>query len=281
MLGIAARRRLAVGGSSPTIIVGMHRSGTSMLVRLLAALGVHAGTDLSMNAESPFYQGLNRALLRDAGGRWCDIGPVRDKMTDRKFLSKQASHLENTILSDTGIGSFFSRGDRMRIILGLKPGPWGWKDPRNSLVLPIWLRVFPSAKIVHVIRDGVDVAISLHRRETGRRPNDGDLCADCDSLAHCHRLWEEYVLACRQDGRTLGDKQYLEIRYELMLESPAREMGRVVEFLGMRVGDTRLSKATALVNVTRLGNSEARCQYRQQIEMLPASSVMQELGYAM
>ena len=39
--------------------------------------------------------------------------------------------------------------------------PWGWKDPRNVFTLPLWLRVFPEAKIIYIVRNGVDVAASL------------------------------------------------------------------------------------------------------------------------
>ena len=28
------------------------------------------------------------------------------------------------------------------------PFPWGWKDPRNSITLPLWLRLYPEAKII-------------------------------------------------------------------------------------------------------------------------------------
>lgn len=43
--------------------------------------------------------------------------------------------------------------------------PWGWKDPRNTITLPIWLELFPNAKILHIRRHGVDVAQSLRKRE--------------------------------------------------------------------------------------------------------------------
>src|SRR5262249_51761949 len=53
---------------------------------------------------------------------------------------------------------------RYRSITNMKQ-PWGWKDPRNTYTLPIWLDVFPHAKVVHVYRHGVDVAHSLRVRQ--------------------------------------------------------------------------------------------------------------------
>src|SRR5262249_54549623 len=43
--------------------------------------------------------------------------------------------------------------------------PWGWKDPRTIFTLPIWLRLFPEAKLIYILRNGVDVASSLMVRE--------------------------------------------------------------------------------------------------------------------
>jgi hypothetical protein len=42
---------------------------------------------------------------------------------------------------------------------------WGWKDPRNSITLPVWLKLFPDARVIHIVRNGVDVAESLYRRQ--------------------------------------------------------------------------------------------------------------------
>src|SRR5213078_1316124 len=43
--------------------------------------------------------------------------------------------------------------------------PWGWKDPRTVFTLPLWLQLFPKAKIINIVRNGVDVASSLSVRE--------------------------------------------------------------------------------------------------------------------
>jgi hypothetical protein len=37
------------------------------------------------------------------------------------------------------------------------------KSPRNSLKIPFLLEVFPSAKFIHIIRDGRDAVLSIHR----------------------------------------------------------------------------------------------------------------------
>ena len=54
----------------PVIFIGMHRSGTSMLARLLEELGMFFGAVKDQNNEALFFQGLNEWLLGQCGGRW-------------------------------------------------------------------------------------------------------------------------------------------------------------------------------------------------------------------
>jgi len=42
--------------------------------------------------------------------------------------------------------------------------PWGWKDPRNTFTIDIWIEVFPNAKLIHIYRNPIDVAESLRKR---------------------------------------------------------------------------------------------------------------------
>ena len=45
--------------SSPIIIAGMHRSGTSMVTNILKKLGLTIGSKLDSNHESIFFQRIN------------------------------------------------------------------------------------------------------------------------------------------------------------------------------------------------------------------------------
>ncbi len=56
--------------NSPIIVVGMHRSGTTMLVRQLEALGLFMGSKKESNYESTFFLNINRWLMTQTGGAW-------------------------------------------------------------------------------------------------------------------------------------------------------------------------------------------------------------------
>ena len=59
---------------------------------------------------------------------------------------------------------------------------WGWKDPRNSLTLPFWLRLIPNLKVIICLRNPLEVARSLSVRNG-------------TSLAFGLNLWRSYNLA--------------------------------------------------------------------------------------
>ena len=56
--------------SPPIIVIGMHRSGTGMLARVLSGLGVWMGERQSDNSEDMFFFTLNEWLLRLSGAAW-------------------------------------------------------------------------------------------------------------------------------------------------------------------------------------------------------------------
>src|SRR3712207_2640746 len=41
---------------------------------------------------------------------------------------------------------------------------WGWKDPRTCLTLPFWRQILPPMQYVICLRNPLDVARSLERR---------------------------------------------------------------------------------------------------------------------
>ena len=56
--------------TAPVIIIGMHRSGTSMISDILQHLGVFMGADLEYHSESRFFSRLNGWMFYQAGATW-------------------------------------------------------------------------------------------------------------------------------------------------------------------------------------------------------------------
>lgn len=142
----------------PILILGMHRSGTSYLARLMQALGVFIGDDLvGPRKGNPrghfeaapvldFHLRLIAARL-SPGRRAFDDGMLVQEPMDTSFSEAERSESESLL-------------DDLR-----RDGPWGWKEPRTCLFLPLWQELIPQAGAVVVYRHPLEVHQSLLRRE--------------------------------------------------------------------------------------------------------------------
>lgn len=141
----------------PIILIGMHRSGTSMLSHALEGLGLFQGLRKDENNESFHFIKLNNWLLHNCGARWDFPRLIHPKMFTEDLLDEIVEYLKMQIF---GLNSIKFFGFDRTVF-------WGWKDPRNTLTLAIWLTIFPDAKVLNITRHPLDIASSLNRRSIG------------------------------------------------------------------------------------------------------------------
>ncbi|GAB4408716.1 MAG: hypothetical protein Kow00106_01970 [Anaerolineae bacterium] len=273
-----------LSGYHPVIVVGMHRSGTSLLCRLLDQLGVHLGADQGpINAESRHFRALNERVLHAAGGRWNEPAPVLAALESADFRQTWMAHLRNHMLSGWGGLRYWGRNLWLALRQGAAPPPWGWKDPRTSLTLVLWLGIFPQAHVVHIIRNGIDVAISLYRRQLAQtrrwrvHPDHRDPRGY--DFRFCFSLWvhyQQHLLAFRD---VVAPDRYFEFRYEILLREPETTLRALAGQIGLSVSDNHLAEVAAMINPGRLDNRTHAQSYREFIPELTAHPLMQALGY--
>lgn len=134
--------------SHPVIVTGMHRSGTSFVASLLASSGVSMGSQyLAADGHNPRgyfedteFLNFQRALLAkasmpdDAGIP--DIGWTQSEFLDRSVIEE----------GRFAAAALVSRAQR--------PGWWGWKDPRTTILLDFWDELLgEDARYVLVYRE--------------------------------------------------------------------------------------------------------------------------------
>ncbi|MGD8430072.1 MAG: sulfotransferase, partial [Ectothiorhodospiraceae bacterium] len=249
--------------------LGMHRSGTSMVARLLSELGLFLGWHKDVNHEAWFFLRLNEWLLRQCGGSWDNPEPVRHLLANPEGRRITAEYLRFVLASPRALqflGPWRYLAQRNVATLA---EPWGWKDPRTTYTAPLWLDLFPEARVIHVYRHGVDVAASLQRRQKRstddadrrfrrRRPIHAVLpkrggfteswrCADLDEALS---LWSGYVSRARQVVAEHGDRA-LEVCYEDLLSAPQRELRRIAVFCGLDVDGDALVRAAGRPRASR------------------------------
>jgi LPS sulfotransferase NodH len=272
-----------LGDHPPVILVGMHRSGTSLVSRLLAGMGIHMGYDLDPNAESKHLRSLNKHIMRAAGSEWNTPQNVLDALEVPGFVQNQAAYMRAHVL--TGLGAIRYWGPRRWLALrqgGAIPA-WGTKDPRTSLTLAIWLDVFPQARVVHIIRNGIDVAISLHRRQLAQakrwRTHPDHRDPRGRDFRFCFGLWEAYQAHLLTFRETVPAAQYTEIRYEALLREPETTLRHILDRIGAPVDEARLAAAIAMINTWRLDNRAYAAAYQDAIPELAENPLMRALGY--
>lgn len=267
----------------PVIVVGMHGSGSSLVSRILAELGVYMGADLDEHAEAAEFFALNEELLYRAGASWHRPEPFLARLAEPGFRWAGVTRLVAATYGPLR-ARYLSRFQRHR------QAQWGWKDPRNSLTLPFWLRLFPHARILHILRDPDAAAESIHRRAlreastatgsaaprdwrtrvlqgllyppSGLRALrrwagwDAPFPAEdpCLQREPCRALTREYVDACHR-FRDLGGPR-LEVRYEILLDRPFDTVQTLAAFTLGDVAEARIRSAAALVR-RRPGNVAA------------------------
>lgn len=279
---VPARNRLA--DLQPVILIGMHRSGTSLLTRLLGMFGVHMGQDPSINDESKHLRGLNEHTLRAAQATWTDPERVIKAMCAPDFVARQADYYRAHAFAGWGGLRFWGLQHWLALQQGAVLPPWGWKDPRTSLTLPSWLQVFPQARVIHIYRNGIDVAISLHRRELAQAQRRRRFYAaprDPRGLdfRFCFSLWEHYQSHLLTYRSTVPASQYLELRYESLLREPEKVLPTVLTHIGLPPDPDHLAAAIATINTGRLNNEAYAAAYQDVIPELERAPLMRDLGY--
>ena len=141
-------------GSNVLIILGMHRSGTSLTANWLNRCGLNVGDNLEVgnfsNVKGHFedidFLELHEALLDESGLHRWGLYDLRDF----PLGSEQKKR----------VGALVTKKNKLR-------PQWGWKEPRTCLFLDPYKELLPEAKYFVVFRDIGSVVSSLMRRDVG------------------------------------------------------------------------------------------------------------------
>jgi hypothetical protein len=223
----------------------MHRSGTGLLARKLHECGVFMGARRNAHEEASFFLRRNQRLFHLAHAHWDHPEPFRFLLESPEFRSQVVASLRTQvrsfkIVSYLGMKRFLGLGG-----LTCVAHSWGWKDPRNTYTLPIWLDVFPEARVIHICRNGIDVAYSLRKREQRRahQLNDPLFSCRCSSLEGAFGLWVDYEQMSMAVTRNLPGNRVLHLRFEDFVTAPKDHLQRIARFLGVSFDLARIGQA--------------------------------------
>lgn len=207
------------------VVLGMHRSGTSLVTRLLSMAG------LSLCRTGDLILGL-RANPR---GHWESRSMMN--LNDRLLIESGGAWFCPPLLREPELGTLLERRgeEAVRALDDAHPDrPFVWKDPRTSVLLPFWAKALEGrVAYLLVTRHPLEVSDSLQSRN-GFAPALG--------LA----LWERYT---RESLLGAAGRPLMSCTYDSVLAAPADWLADVRAFLasvGVEVtGDRGLAEAAA------------------------------------
>ena len=200
-------------GNRLIVVLGMHRSGTSAITRVLQTMGVHLGDNLMPAIEGINDKGfwedldinvLNVEILDALGSDWHHLSPLQD--ADVELLREKG---------------FFLRAVELLRRKMEKSGVFGFKDPRVPRLMPFWKKVFASCNCsvgyVIAVRHPLSVVRSLAMR-------------DNFATEKSYLLWLGHVIPSLSHSL---DENMLVVDYDQLMKSPSREAKRIAEHFGL------------------------------------------------
>ena len=139
------------------IVLGMHRSGTSLLTGSLEAAGLHLGEVNNAARYNPKGNKENESIRRFHNGLLSRYGTAWDRPPKHQVQWTAADEKRARAL----IEPYFHAAR-----------PWGFKDPRTVWTIEGWLRIVPGARMIAVFRHPSLVARSLGARRQSIGPDD-------------------------------------------------------------------------------------------------------------
>jgi hypothetical protein len=208
---------------APVFVLGCGRSGTKLLFHMIMSSGGFAVYQVESNVfnllSTRFGDLKHRANREKLMQLW-----LQSKLFCRSGLER--GEIEPLILEKCRSG-----GDFLRLLMeaiARKQGAQRWVEatPLHLLYLPEIKRTIPNALIIHIIRDGRDVAVSLHKQDWIRPyPWDRERGVLVSGI-----FWNWIVNRGRNYGRALGP-DYMEVHYEDLVVQPQETLNQIGAFI--------------------------------------------------
>ena len=220
---VQSRGETTARNKAPVFVLGCGRSGTTLLYHMILSAGnfaVYRTESNVINLLEPRFGDLS-------------VKSNKERLMEAWLASKlgQQSGLEAEAIKAKVIAECRNGGDFLRIIMSemaRQQNVERWADctPEHLLYLERIKETIPEALIIHIIRDGRDVALSIAKLGYVRRM----WWDQTPNVMVSGVYWEWMVRKGREDGRKLG-RDYIEVRFEQLISDPRATLATLSGFV--------------------------------------------------
>jgi len=231
----------------PIIILGVDRSGTSLVGNIVHHWGAYGGDSTFLSEGDDYnprgyweHEDLDpfiQYLLQDVGVQFWHPSFV-------DMITKMSA---DPLYQNAGL-SLISKMEQGRRV-------WFWKEPSLSYLLPFWKKIWGSATYLITVRNPYDSAVSWQKYLTPKG-EEGKVQLVAANLLR----WQAIMLSILEHTQDCYNKRF--IVYEELINDPRKQCQRLVDFLSIeyqeeRIDDDRLEAMVAAVDSNLWRNRSA------------------------
>ncbi len=207
------------------IVLGVFRSGTSVVAGMLDRLGVRMGPHQPKRNWMEVSPWSPTGTYENEEFRWFDWAALGvDARTPQRSLPDDWRERMTRVPSS----------EVSALVRSTQGGAWGWKDPYTVLTLPLYLPHVRNPRLVVVRRKAADVAESIHRQ-------------DWASAEEAKRLVRIVTDELDADLDRFREVPRLELSFDEVARSPEDVVDRLVGFLGLDCSPSAKAAAVSLI----------------------------------
>jgi hypothetical protein len=208
-------------GTRPIFVVGIDRSGTSLLGEVLYRWGAHAGDPEFLgdaDAGNPRgyweYKPMQEFVSELLAATGCSIWDPACKGVTRQLAAN---------------ADFRRRAEELAATMGSSGRPWFWKEPDLLFTLPFWREIFADAVYLITLRNPYDSAVSYEKFFLPPILRD-----NVRLIAYFFLRWQYSMVSIAEELKDHGSK--LLVAYEDLVSHPREQCDRICRFLAAEYG---------------------------------------------
>jgi hypothetical protein len=243
--------------STPIIIGGVGGSGTRVVAAILKDSGVYIGDVLNKALDNDWFtllfwfQDILDIPEKDFDTR---LEIFQTAMTGTRPLNKSEIRLVKHLSMAKRL-KFQQSADHYTILANSlishkarnHPNNWGWKAPYTHLIINRLVKRIPGIKYIHVVRNGVDMALSKNQYQLliwGEK-----LIGNSFSVnpRNSLKFWRRSHERIEKIGASMGN-QFLMVGFENLCLNPITEIVKIYRFANISFNSHRLENAIKLIS---------------------------------